>query len=49
MRSKLTVAISSNFINRAGLCTKMKPLSNGYRNPDVALQEQAIAHWLFLL
>ena len=49
MRAKLTVLMSSNLTNSAGLCTKMKPLSNGYRYPEAALLEQLIACWLCLL
>lgn len=31
IRAKLTMLMSSNLTNSAGLCTKMKPLSNGYK------------------
>ena len=35
--AKFTAASSSNLMCTGGLCTKMKPLSNGYSKPVAAL------------
>ena len=35
--AKFTAANSSNLICIGGLCTKMKPLSSGYKSPVAAL------------
>lgn len=43
LRAKLTEAISSNRMWMGGLCTYMKPRSNGYSKPAAALNEQPMA------
>ena len=40
--AKFTFETSSKRMWTGGLCTKMKPLSSGYRKPVAALKEQAI-------
>ncbi|KAK6468616.1 hypothetical protein HHUSO_G33396 [Huso huso] len=51
-RAKFTQDTSSKRRCRGGLCTKMKPLSRGYRSPELALYEQVMhcaPEWLWKL